>query len=86
MIKNPLTHDPRSKKQIAAYQEKERNRRKLLDDMKQWRRYRAVLGDKAYKTFQTFRKHKQADDDVYKMLQAEYRKQNRAIQETLDEA
>lgn len=84
-VKNPLTHDPRSKKQIAAYQEKERNRRKLLDDMKQWRRYRAVLGDKAYKTFQTFRKHKQADDDVYKMLQVEYRKQNRAIKETLDE-
>lgn len=84
-VKNPLTHDPRSKKQIAAYQEKERNRRKLLDDMKQWRRYRAVLGDKAYKTFETFRKHKLADDEVYKKLEAEYRRQNKAMKEALNE-
>lgn len=83
---NPISRDPRTKKQIAAYQEKERNRRKLLDDMHQWRRYRAVLGDKAYKTFETFRKHKLADDDTYKQLQAEYRKQNREIKEVLENA
>lgn len=83
---NPISRDPRTKKQIAAYQEKERNRRKLLDDMHQWRRYRAVLGDKAYKTFETFRKHKLADDDTYKRLQAEYRKQNRYIKEVLENA
>lgn len=83
--KNPLDHDPRSKKQIEAYREKERNRRKLLDDMHQWRRYRAVLGDKAYKTFETFRKHKLADDEVYKKLEAEYRRQNKAMKEALNE-
>ena len=82
---NPLNRDPRTKKQIKAYQEKERNRRKLLDDMHQWRRYRAVLGDKAYKTFQTFQKHKRANDDVYKRLQAEYRKQDREIKEALSD-
>lgn len=82
---NPITRDPRTKKQIAAYREKERNRRKLLDDMKQWRKYRAVLGDEAYKTFETFQKHKLADDDVYKELQAEYRKQNKRIKEVLGE-
>ena len=82
---NPLNRDPRTKKQIKAYQEKERNRRKLLDDIHQWRRYRAVLGDKAYRTFETFRKHKLADDDVYKRLQAEYRKQNREIKEALSD-
>lgn len=82
---NPLSRDPRTKKQIKAYREKERNRRKLLADMKQWRKYRAVLGDKAYKTFETFRKHKQADDAVYKKLQAEYRKQNRKIKEALSD-
>ena len=81
---NPLNRDPRTKKQIKAYQEKERNRRKLLDDMHQWRRYRAVLGNKAYRTFETFRKHKLADDDVYKRLQAEYRKQNREIKGALN--
>lgn len=83
--KNPIDRDPRTKKQIAAYREKERNRRKLMNDMHQWRRYRAVLGDKAYKTFETFRKHKLANDEVYKKLQAEYRKQNRALKEVLEE-
>ena len=82
---NPLDRDPRTKKQIKAYRDKERNRRKLLNDIHQWRRYRAVLGDKAYKTFQTFQKHKQANDDVYKRLQAEYRRQNREIKEVLSE-
>ncbi len=33
--KNPLNRDPRTKKQIAAYREKERNRRRLLADMRQ---------------------------------------------------
>ena len=80
---NPITRDPRTKKQIKAYQEKERNRRKLLNDMHQWRRYRAVLGDEAFRTFKTFQKHKKANDDVYKRLQAEYRKQNREIEEVL---
>ena len=84
-VTNPLDRDPRTKKQIKAYRDKERNRRKLLNDIHQWRRYRAVLGDKAYKTFQTFRKHKQANDDVYKRLQAEYRRQNREIKEVLSE-
>lgn len=83
---NPLDRDPRTKKQIAAYREKERNRQKLLNDMKQWKRYRAVLGDDAYKTFETFRKHKLANDEVYKRLQAEYRKQNREIKEVLEGA
>ena len=83
---NPLDRDPRTKKQIAGYGEKEGNRRKLLNDMKQWKRYRAVLGDDAYKTFETFRKHKLANDEVYKRLQAEYRKQNKAIKEVLEGA
>lgn len=84
-VTNPLDRDPRTKKQIKAYRDKERNRRKLLNDIHQWRRYRAVLGDKAYKTFQTFQKHKQANDDVYKRLQTEYRRQNREIKEVLSE-
>lgn len=32
--KNPLNQDPRTKKQIAAYREKEKNRQQLLRDMK----------------------------------------------------
>ena len=38
---------------------------------------------KAYRTFETFRKHKLADDEVYKKLEAEYRWQNKALKEAL---
>ena len=56
-----------------------------MNDMKQWRQYRAVLGDKAYRQFETFQKHKLAGDDVYQKLQDEYRKQNREIKEALSD-
>lgn len=82
---NPITRDPRTKKQIKAYREKEQNRRKFMNEMKQWRQYRAVLGDKAYRKFETFQKHKLAGDDVYQKLQDEYRKQNREIKEALSD-
>ena len=63
--KNPITHDPRTKKQIAAYREKERNRRRYIDDYKQWRKYKAAFG-KDIPDFETFRAHKLKDDDKYK--------------------
>ena len=51
--KNPVTKDPRSKKQIAAYREKERNRRKLLADMKQHKEYRRFWEEKCQKILQS---------------------------------
>ena len=56
--KNPVTKDPRSKKQIAAYREKERNRRKLLADMKQHKEYRRFWEEKCQKIFAKFREMK----------------------------
>lgn len=56
--KNPLNRDPRTKKQIAAYREKERNRQKLLRDMKQHKEYRAILGNDIPKDFAKFRELK----------------------------
>lgn len=53
--KNPLNRDPRTKKQIAAYQEKQRNRQRLLSDMKQHKDYRSILGDDVPKDFAKFR-------------------------------
>lgn len=53
--KNPLNRDPRTKKQIAAYREKEKNRQKLLRDMKQHKEYRAILGNDIPKDFAKFR-------------------------------
>ena len=56
--KNPLSRDPRTKKQIAAYREKEKNRQKLLRDMKQHKEYRAILGNDIPKDFAKFRELK----------------------------
>jgi hypothetical protein len=63
--KNPITHDPRTKKQIEAYRKKETNRRKYIDDYKQWKKYKAAFGKKI-PDFETFRAHKLKDDDKYK--------------------
>ena len=64
--KNPLDRDPRTKKQIAAYQEKEKKRRKLLADMKQHKEYRAVLGSEIPKDFDKFRELKYNKPETWK--------------------
>ncbi len=56
--KNPLSRDPRTKKQIAAYREKEKNRQRLLRDMKQHKEYRSILGNDVPKDFAKFRELK----------------------------
>ena len=56
--KNPLSRDPRTKNQIAAYREKEKNRQQLLRDMKQHKEYRAILGNDVPKDFAKFRELK----------------------------
>lgn len=74
--KNPVTEDPRSKKQIAAYKEKIRNRQKLLNDYKQHERYRAVLGNDVPKSFEKFRELKYNESAGWQNAQALYRKTN----------
>lgn len=71
--KNPFTVDPRSEKQIAAYRKKEIARRHWLQGYRQWESYRITLGDKVPKTYQTFEKHKLADDEKYKEWKRLYR-------------
>ncbi len=71
-ITNPITRDPRTKKQIEAYREKERARQKLLRDMRQHKEYRAVLGNEIPKDFETFRKHKQLGDKAYQEWRQRY--------------
>jgi hypothetical protein len=74
---NPADHDPRSKKQIAAYREKERNRAKLREDVKQWRKYMAAGVEGVPKDFATFRKWKEAQNDKYHELMSAYRKRDK---------
>lgn len=70
--KNPLTHDPRTKKQIEAYREKERNRQRLLRDMKQHKEYRAVLGNDVPKDFAKFRNLKYNDHEKWNEIYTRY--------------
>lgn len=70
--KNPITHDPRTKKQREAYQKKMRDRQKLVNDTHQWKRYKAVLGNEC-PGWDDFIKHKRAGDDVYKGLESKFR-------------
>lgn len=75
--KNPFTRDPRTEKQIKAYRAKEAARRRWLANYRQWEDYRVTLGDKVPKTYQTFEKHKKADDEKYKNWQRLYREANK---------
>lgn len=75
--KNPFSVDPRSEKQIKAYRTKEAARRSWLANYRQWERYRETLGDKVPKTYQTFERHKKADDEKYKNWQRLYREANK---------
>ena len=73
---NPFTRDPRTEKQIKAYRKKEQARTEWLNNYRQWERYRMTLGDKVPKTYQTFEKHKRANDDKFKAWEKLYREEN----------
>lgn len=66
--KNPITVDPRTKKQREAYQEKIRNRQRLLRDYKQHKEYRGLLGNDVPKDFEKFRELKYNNGDKFEAL------------------
>lgn len=70
---NPPSVDPRSQAQIEAYRKKEQGSSKWMASYRQWERYRMFLGDPV-PTFQTFMRHKKADDEKYRKWMNEYRK------------
>lgn len=72
--KNPITHDPRTKKQIAAYRKKERNRQRLIRDKRQHKEYRAVLGSEVSKDFAKFQKMKYNNPEVFDFVELDYRR------------
>ena len=81
--KRPANVDYRSKKQIAAYRDKEKARAAFRLDMKQFKKYQAALGNEMPKTFETFMKHKKAGDEVYKEWEEKFRTVNRIGSEFL---
>lgn len=74
--KNPITHDPRTKKQIKAYRKKERDRQRLIQDKKQHKEYRAVLGGEVPKDFAEFREMKYNYPEKWKQAKGIYRDVN----------
>ena len=70
--KNPITHDPRTEAQVKAYRDKEQARAKWLRDYRQWEKYKIALGDKVPKTFETFQRHKIANDEKYQNWLKDY--------------
>ena len=71
--KRPADVDPRTKKQREAYETKERNRARLRSEIKQFEKYTAAGVEGMPKTFATFQRHKQADDDKYREWAKAYR-------------
>ena len=70
--KNPLSRDPRTNKQIAAYREKEKNRQQLLRDMKQHKEYRSILGNDVPKDFAKFRELKYNNSEKWDKFHSLY--------------
>ena len=83
--KNPVTVDPRTRKQREAYQEKVRNRQRLLRDHRQHQEYRRILGDEVPKDFEKFQELKYNKGDDFEVLrqQALYKKKSAAFVEKL---
>lgn len=69
---NPFSKDPRSEAEVEAYRRKEEGRALWLAAFRQWEKYRAAgIGPK---TFDTFLKHKLAEDEKYKSWMEAYKK------------
>lgn len=65
--------DTRSDKERKAYAAEQANNRRRREDLRQYERYKATLGDKAPKTFASFRSMKVRNGEAWDKLQEEYR-------------
>lgn len=65
--------DTRSDAERKAYAKEQAVKRERNDDLREWRRYQAVLPDQAPATFAGFRSMKRANSQRYQDLKADYR-------------
>jgi len=72
--KRPFDIDQRTKRQKREYEQKERNRAIYRNNVKQFQKYTEAGVPGMPKTFQTFLKHKQLNDDKYLQWVSEFRK------------
>lgn len=80
---NPVSIDPRSAREIAVYRAQEAAQNKILNDYKQFERYKTIIGKQLPKTFETFQKHKAANSPTYLKWKESYRVRNRELKNIL---
>lgn len=73
---NPPVGDSRSEREIEAYRAKEQGRQKLMNDWRQYNRYKQAGAVEV--SFQTFQKHKLKDDERYHDYMEAYRNRDQA--------
>lgn len=71
--------DIRTDAQKRAYAKEQTIRRKAHEELKQYERYKAVLGDEMYKTIGAFRRAKRGNSNSWKEMQLKYRRMNREL-------
>lgn len=62
---NPPTTDPRTERQIQAYNDKSKGRQRLVNDFKEFQNMKLTLGEAMPKTFNAYMKHKQSNSTQY---------------------
>lgn len=72
--KNPIVMDEKFERQMKEYRKKQYETRKELNDAKQHKRYRFVLGESIPKSFARFRNIKYNNPEQYKEWMKSYRK------------
>lgn len=63
---NPPDRDPRTERQIEAYNNKVQERQKLVNTFKEFQDMKLALGKRMPKTFNTFLKHKLANSEQFR--------------------
>ncbi len=77
--KNPITRDPRTKKQIRAYQDKVRARNQLLRDKRQHKEFRNTLGNEVPKDFAKFREMKYNNPEPFSFMELDHRRRSKLL-------
>jgi uncharacterized protein YcbK (DUF882 family) len=71
--KKPIRGNTRGAKEVDAYNASQAKNRKLWQDRRQWERYKVTLGEKAPKTFTSFRRMKYNNSTRFDDLVKEYK-------------
>lgn len=71
--------DPRGKEEIDLYNRQQAENRRTRQDLYQYERYKARLGEDAPKSFHAFRKLKKAGGEKWDKYQLDYKRRNRLV-------